>query len=164
MTSTEFTSNQRSTSQSVFKGKINYNQQNIESKPPSSVPSYLFPPPVNKFIFGSNFSNKNFPYDERFKSQGSFKGNQEDGLFRKSFIQLQNPNRYSSNFEFQIPNQSREQSQFFSKLLNTYEKKLIFEPNNLILNYVEPKNGQDKEEPKQESIFGPKFEKKAKIL
>ena len=161
MTRTEYTSNQRSSFQSVFKGKINYNQQNIESKTPSLFPSYLVPTPI---IFTSNLSNTNFPFSERLNQ--FYNRNQDDELYKKSYLQIQNSKRYLSALEFQIPNQSREISLFKSKfsiyLGNSYGKNLILEPNNLILNYVESENEQEKEEPKKENLFKHKFEEKIK--
>jgi hypothetical protein len=165
MTNSEYASNQKTSFQSVFKDKINYDLQNIESKPTSHIQSYFVPPPINRFIFNSNFLNKNLPFHERFNSFSSIKEKKEDELFRKSFLQFQNQNLYSSLLKFRIQNQSRDQSRFLSKISNggnSYGKNIILQQNKLILDYVDQENEQEKEEPKNEILFQHKFEKKNK--
>jgi hypothetical protein len=161
MTSTEFTSKQKTSAQSVFKDKINYYPQNGNSKISYKDPS-RFIQPLNNFIFASDFSNKNFPVRERLNSFNSFNNEKEEDLFGKSFIYRHNSNIFPSLFDHQFRTHSRVQSQFQSKSNTRIENKknIKFEQDNLLSRLVENENDQEKEDPKSGILFGNKFDKK----
>ena len=163
MTSTEYTSNQRSTSQSVFTGHINYYPNKLDSKPPSRFQSFFNPNPLNNFIFNSNIQNKNFQYPQQFSSFYSNKSEQDNELYPKPLFPILNRSRRPSFFGFPTRDISQEKSKFQSKFSNNFGmegKKFKFESKNFILNFDEPPNGQEKEKVKNEIIFESKNEKK----
>ena len=78
MTSTEYTSNQKFSSQSVFKNQMNFFPQKPESKFSSRNPSFFNPRPLNAFTPNSNFSLRKFSYNERISSFYSIKNEQDN--------------------------------------------------------------------------------------
>ena len=160
MTSTENCSNQKSFSQSVFKDKVFGIPYKLNNIPSSLRQTNWASRPMSNFIFNSNFSNKNLPFRERLNSFNSFNNEKEDDLYKKPFMYIHNSNLEPSFFDFKYRNLSREKSRFQSN--NSQEKNNIIklEPNNLLLNLVQPENELEKEEPKSGIIFGHKFDKK----
>ena len=161
MTSSDYTSNPKFSSESIFKNQMKYFPQKQESNPPSRTPSNFFPFPINNYNFSSQFLNKNLPIRrERLNSFCSNKSDQDNKLFTKSFFQMQNMNTHYSFNDFPIPEISREQSRVQSKISNfgqEYGKNLQL-PKRFLFDLVEQENEQvneqEKEEPKNEYLFG----------
>ena len=162
MTSTEYTSNHKFSSQSVFKEQINYFPQKQDSKPPSRYPSSFIPQPLNNYIFNSNFSKRKYSLNERLNSFDPFKNEKNNEIFGYPFIQPQFKNKCPSFFEFPIEEKSRDQSRFQSKISkfdSGFEKAFKLGQKNFLLSFNDEESGQENDEGKKE-IF---FDKKNKI-
>ena len=152
MTSTEFASNHRSSSQSVFKDYININQNKQDSKPPSRYQSFYNPKPLNNLIINSNISNKNILYPKYFNSLNSNKSEQDSELcpWLPSFL------------EFSMKEMTPQKSNFQSKFSNFNGlggKKFKLEPQNLLLNFVPPEIVKEKEKIINENLYESNNEK-----
>ena len=161
MTSTEYTSNRKYSSQSVFKDPKKYYQEKEDSKIFSKHPSYIFFNPLNNFNFNSQLSFKNIPIRERYSNIDFIKSFGDNKLFTKPFLPMKNMNGSQTFLGFPSLEHSREQSGIMSKksnLGNENGKSLKFEVNDFLLNLVEKDDEQEKEEPKEESIFNRKIE------
>ena len=123
MTSTEFTSNHRSSCQSVFKDHINIYQNKQDSKPPSRFPSFYNPNPLNNLIINSNISNRNFKYPKYFNSLNSHKSEQDNEFYPKPFFPILNKNWLPSFLEFSMKEMTK--TNFHSKfsIFNGLDRK-----------------------------------------
>ena len=158
MTSTEYTSNQKTSSQSVFKDKLNYFPQKQET----NLPSYFIPRPSNNTNFSSNISTKGFPYRERINSFFSNKNDNEDDINKNFLFPNPFPINHPSIFEFQNPNISRGQSGFLPKIPSfgdSFGKSTKLEPKKYFFDFFDLEN-DNKEYPKKEILFKHKFETK----
>ena len=159
MTSSEYASNQKTSSQSVFKDKINYFPQKQESNPLS----FSIPPPINNYNFSSNISTKGFPYRERLSSFCSKKNDNDDEINKNFFFPSPFPVKHPSFFEFQFPNISKGQSGFLAKIptfSDSYIKTTKYEPKNYFLDFFSELENDNKEYPKKDILFKHKFESK----
>ena len=159
MTNSEYASNQKTSFQSVFKDKINYYPQKLESNPPS----YFVPPPINNINFSSNISTKGFPYRERINSFCSKKNDNDDEINKNLFFPTPIPIKNPSFFEFQFPNISRGQSGFLSKMPtfgDSFGKSTKLEPKKYFFDYFPEFENDNKEYPKKDILFKHKFEAK----
>ena len=148
MTSTEYTSNHKFSSQSVFKEQINYFPQKQDSKPPSRYPSSFIPQPLNNYIFNSNFSKRKYSLNERLNSFDPFKNEKNNEIFGYPFIQPQFKNKCPSFFEFPIEEKSRDQSRFQSKISkfdSGFEKAFKLGQKNFLLSFNDEESGQENE-------------------
>ena len=151
MTSTEYTSIKKFSSQSLFKPQINNSLQKPLTNPPSRNPSYFIPRIQNNIIFNSNISKGLF--SEHFNSFYSSKSGKDNEIYGNPF-QLKNINPYSYEPTMEIQT---------GKLPNYYPgigKSFKLEANKILLNDFEPINGDNKEENENMTFFdGKKWEK-----
>ena len=158
MTSTSYTSNQRSLSKTAFKKQIYY----CSNKKDSGFQSFCNPNHLSKIYFNSNISNKNIKFPLCFSSFHSFKSEQDNELFPKPFFPKLNKNIFPNYGEFQASTMSQQNSKCNSKFSALgLDTKKFFESQNLILNFVEPENkqGKEKEKTSNEDNFSFKNEK-----
>ena len=161
MTSTIYTSNNRSSGQSVFKSHINFSQNIKDSKPSSRFPSFANPNHLNNVIFISNITNNNFQDPKPFNSVYSHKSEQDSEYYAKPFFPILNKNWPYSFLEF--PNQETYQNNrnFDSKLPNFVgldEKNFKFE-SKYLLNFAAPENEKDKSKTKNDNFLESNNEK-----
>ena len=159
MTSCEYASNQKTSSKSVFKDKINYFPQKQESNPLS----FSIPPPIKNNNFSSNISTKSFPYRERLSSFCSKKNDNDDEINKNFFFPSPFPVKHPSFFEFQFPNISKGQSGFLANIptfADSYIKTSKLEPKNYFLDFFSELENDKKEYPKKDILFKHKFEAK----
>lgn len=140
MTSTEYTSNKKFLSLTVFKPQINNNSQKPGTKSPSRNASFFIPRTQNNLIFTSNISKGIF--SDLVNSYDSFKSAKDNQIYGNPFIQpsLKNINQYSYEPTLDIQN---------GKLPNFCPgigKCFKLETNNILFNDFEPINGENKEE------------------
>ena len=134
MTSTLYTSNHKSSVQSVFKSYTNFNQNKQDSKPSSTFSSFANPNPINNLIFNSNVSNNNFRYPKYFNSLYSHKSEQDSGFNPKPFFPIQNKN-WPPFPEFSNQEMTQMSSKFHSKLSHftldgIFKSNFFFPPEN----------------------------------
>ena len=156
MTSTVFTSNHRSSGQTVFKSYINFVQNKQDSKPPSRFPSFVNPNQLNNLIFNSNISIKNSQYPKCYNSIYSHKSEQDSEFYTKPFFPILNKNWPPTFLEYPNQEMSQESTYFMSKLPNFVGldgKKFKFDSNNLGFNFVSPENKKEKEKTKNDNLL-----------
>ncbi len=151
MTSTEYTSNQKFSSQSVFKNRMNFFPRKPESKFSSRNPSFFNPRPLNAFTPNSNFSLRKFSYNERISSFYSVKNEQDNELNGKVIFPAHLHNKRPSFFEFPMEDEFIPQSKYFN-FNEALGKKFRFEPTNFILNLKETNNLEENDEENKEII------------
>ena len=160
MTSNIYTSNHRSSGQTVFKNHINFNQNMQDSNPPAIFPSFVNPNHLNNFNFNSNNSIKNSQYPKCYNSVYSYKSEQNSEFYSKPFYPIQSKNWPPTFLEFPNQDISQESTKFQSKLPNFFGldgKKFIFDSN--IFNFIAPENKKEKEKTKNDNLFESNNEK-----
>ena len=140
MTNTEYTSNKKFPSQTIFKPQINNISQKPGTKPPSRNPSFFIPKTQNNFIFNSNISKGIFSdLVNIFDSSKSGKDNQ---IFGDPFMQpqLKNINQYSYEPTIEIQNCN------IPNFCPGIGKCFKLEAKNILFNDFEQIQGENKEE------------------
>ena len=140
MTSTEYTSNKKYPSQTLFKPQINNISQKTETKPPSRIPSFFIPKNQNNLIFNSNISKGIF--SDLVNSFDSSKSGKDNQIYGNPFIQppLKNINQFS--YEPTIEIQNCKMQNFCPEIGKCFNLKT----KNILFNDFEPINGEIKEE------------------
>ena len=146
MTSTVYTSNHRSSGQTVFKSYINFNQNKQDSNPPSKFPSFVNPNHLNNLL-DSNISLKNYQYPNCYNSIYSHKSEQDSEFYSKSFFPIMNKNWPPTFLEL-----SQENTKFQS-FVGLDGKKFKFDSNNVIFNFVAPENKKEKQKTNNDNLL-----------